>query len=543
VFSFWQPTTQLRSGGWALGWLVGLCFWLTACKPSGRPGLVIHNGAEPETIDPQTVAALSDGRVASALFEGLLRQDPQTGNAIPGLAESWTTSPDGLTYTFRLQPNAQWSDGTPITSEDFVWSWRRAVTPGTGARYAGQFAYVRNGRAIYTGLERDASKLGVQALNAHELRVQLVSPTPFFPELLTSWVFFPVPHRAIEHWGNRWTTAPSLPCSGPYRLLEWRINERLRLQRNERYWDAAHVKTERIDLIHGENGPTALNLFLTGKVDIVLDNSLFPTELNDLLVRRADFQAYDYLGTYFLRFNCQKAPYDDPRVRRAIGMAIDRQRIVERVTGLGEKTSAALVPPGTAQYAPADDAGYNIVQARRLLAAAGYSGSRPFPALVYTYSTNTKLHEQIGVEIQSMLKESLDITVELRPLETRNYFSEMSLRHFDLIRSSWVADYNDPSTFLDIFTSGSGNNRTGWKNTQYDSLLDQASRSPNLATRNLLLHEAETILVRDEAPIVCLYHYRGLYAADPAKVGGIYPNPMDRHPLWAMFRKDGEVRR
>ena len=510
----------------------------SGCSPKSRATLVIHNGAEPETIDPQVLAALSDGRVASALFEGLVRQDPVTAKPIPGLASAWSVSPDGLAWTFEIRTNACWSDGVQITAADFVWSWRRAVSPSTGARNAGQFAYLRNGAAIYTGKLTNAESLGVRAIDPHRLEVLLEHPTPYLTELLAGWVFFPVPRHTVERLGTRWTMAEPLPCSGPYRLTDWRLNDRLSLHRNEKYWDAVHVRSETIDLIHGENATTALNLFLTGGVDMVLDNSLFPSDLNDLLAARPDFCKFDYLATYFLRFNCTRKPFDDSRVRRALAMAIRRQRIVERITRMGERTATALVPPGTGGYTPPEGLREDTAEAQRLLAEAGYPGGQGFPIIEYTYSTNSKVHEQIGVEIQQMLLENLGIRITLRPLETKTYFSEMSLRHFDIIRGAWIGDFDDPSNFLDIFESDSGNNRTGWRNSGYDRLLAAARQTPAPDTRFTLLRQAEELLVGQEAPIACLFQFRGLYAADPERIGGIHPNSVDRHPLWAIYKKE-----
>ena len=218
-------------------------------------------------------------------------------------------------------------------------------------------------------------------------------------------------------------------------------------------------------------------------------------------------------------------------------MAIHRRRIVERITRMGERTTSTLVPPGTGGYTPPSGIIEDTTEAQRLLTEAGFPGGQGFPVLEYTYSTNSKVHEQIGIEIQQMLLENLGIRINLRPLETKTYFAEMSLRHFDLIRGAWIGDFDDPANFLDIFESGSGNNRTGWRNTEYDRLLAAAKRAPGEKDRFALLRDAEGLLVRQESPIVCLFQFRGLYAADPDRIGGIHPNSIDRHPLWAIYKK------
>ncbi|MFM8878843.1 MAG: ABC transporter substrate-binding protein, partial [Verrucomicrobiota bacterium] len=194
------------------------------CTPADRADLVLHNGPEPETIDPQILTGQADGRIASALFEGLTRFNPTNGLAMPGLASRWDISPDGRTYTFHLRPEARWSTGEAITADEVVWSWRRAVTPTTAADYASQFFCVRNGRAIVNGELRDASQLGAEASDARTVRVHLENPTPYFLELVASRVFFPVPRKAIEQQGDQWIRADALPCSGPYLLEGWRVN-------------------------------------------------------------------------------------------------------------------------------------------------------------------------------------------------------------------------------------------------------------------------------------------------------------------------------
>jgi oligopeptide transport system substrate-binding protein len=501
--------------------------------------VVIHNGSEPETIDPQVLSAVSDGRIGNALFEGLVRFDPTNAATIPGLADAWTNSADGKSYTFHIRTNAAWSTGEPITADDFVWSWRRAVIPETASDYSGQFLYLENGEAIYTGQLKDASQLGVQARGRNVLEVRLNNPTPFFIDLLTARIFCVVPRRAIERYGDRWIRSNPLPCSGPYELVDWRLNDRIRLRRNEHYWDAANVRSKTVDVIHGDNANTALNLYLTGAVDFILDSTMIPTDLNDLLAARRDFERFDYLATYFIRFNCTRKPFNDARVRKAFCMSVDRQRIVDRITRLGEHPTTALVPPGAGGYQPPPGLDPDEKQARKLLAEAGYPEGKGFPTVEYAFSTNSKLHEQIGVEIQEMIRQRLGIQLELRPLETKAYYTDMSHTNYDMIRGAWIGDYNDPNTFLDLFLADNGNNRTGWGSKEYDALVQRANATLDRPARMELLRKAETILIRDEAPILCLYNYKGMHGFNPDRLGGIFPNLLDEHPFWSIYRKDG----
>jgi oligopeptide transport system substrate-binding protein len=263
-----------------------------------------------------------------------------------------------------------------------------------------------------------------------------------------------------------------------------------------------------------------------------------PTELVDALLQRPDFHTFDYLGTYFIRFNVTKKPFDDPRVRKALALAIDRERIVKKITRAGEQAAFHLVPDGTANYRPPDGLGYNPELARKLLAEAGYPGGRGFPHFEYMFNAaaggSAKIHENIAIELQQMWHDELGIQMDLRQLEWKVYLSAQSHLDFELSRSSWIGDYDDPQTFLGMFTSDDGNNRTGWKNPDYDALIKAANNEPDLAKRAKIFQQAETLLIRDEAPIVPLFFYVGINYFDTNKIQGIYQNILDEHPLQAI---------
>lgn len=513
-----------------------LALLLAACRPLPPADLTLHNGREPETIDPHLLTGQADGRIGSALFEGLTRFDPVTGSAIPGLAVSWTVSPDGKVYTFLLRTNAAWSNGRPITPADVVWSWQRAVDPKTAADYASQYFYIAAGEAISNGEEKDLSRLGVTATGPRTVEVRLVNPTPFFIDLLASRVFAIVPRETIEQHGDRWVRAPDLPCSGPFTLGFWRINDRIRLRRNPHYWDAANVRSETIDVLAGDSAQTALNLYLAGHIDFIVDKDMIPTELAETLQKRPDFHRYDYLGSYFIRFNCTRKPFDDPRVRQALAHVIDRHRIVERITRMGERPTSHLVPAGTGGYTPPAGLELDIPRARQLLAEAGYPGGAGFPRFEYSFNAEAKVHEHIAVELQNAFREHLGVRMELRPLEWKTYLADMSKLNYDLMRSSWIGDYNDPNTFLDLFLSNGGNNRTGWKDAPFDQLLRDANATLDRPRRFNLLYRAEERLLRTGAPIIPLYSYAGFYALDTNRVSGVHGNLLDEHPFSAIAR-------
>jgi oligopeptide transport system substrate-binding protein len=523
------------------------CFVLTAvfslvvtgCTHSEpRADLVIINGAEPESLDPAIVTGQPDGRVAGALFEGLTRLDPIHATPQPALAERWEVSQDGTVYTFYLRTNAAWSTGEPITADDVVYSWRRVADPATASDYSGQLYFVKNAEAINAGKLKDLTQLGVHAADPHTLRVELVAPTPFFLDLCAFRTLAVVPRKWIERHGDHWLMEQPLPVSGPYMLEFWRIRDRIRVRKNPRHWDAANVRNRVVDLLPIDNATTALTLFLSGQADIVWDKNLIPTELVDVLRQRPDFHTFDYLGTYFIRFNLTRKPFDDARVRKALSLVIDKQRIVEKITKAGEKPASCLTPPGTANYEPPEGTRYDPGLARKLLSEAGFPGGKGFPAFHYLYNT-AELHKQIAVELQQMWKQELGIEMEPRQTEWKVYLAAQSQLDYDTSRSSWIGDYNDANTFLDMFMSNNGNNRTGWKNPLYDELVRTANATRDKSRRAQLLREAETLLVREDMPIVPLFFYVGLNFWNPQKIDGVYNNLLDEHPIYAIRKTSG----
>ena len=537
-----KPQGERRRVGAVIRWWIWLCLgaWGTiafpGCRPEPRADFVIFNGVEPETIDPQLLTGQVDGRIAAALFEGLTRFNPTNARAMPGLAQSWTISPDGRIYRFNLRTNLQWSTGEPLRASDVVWSWRRAIDPKTGADYAGQLFYVKNGEAINTNGLADVTRLGIRELDPFTVEVELNQRTPFFLELAASRIFCVVPRWHIEKFGDNWLRRALVPCSAAYQLVDWRVNDRIRIRKNPHYWDAANVELEVVDIRSGDNANAAMNVYLTGGIDFVYDKAAMPAELIEELLKRPDVHRFPYLGTYFLRFNTTRAPYSDPNVRRAISLVVDKARITMRITRAGEAPTDTLTPPGAGGYKPPPGLSRDVVLAKRLLAEAGYPEGRGFPVIEYTYNTGTKLHEQIAIEIKETLARDLGLRFELKPMEWGPYLREMNSLNYDMIRGSWIGDYEYPNTFLDLFTSNNGNNRTGWKCPEYDQLLVRAAAVADEAERLDLLRQAEALLVQRDVPILSLFHYVGVFAFDSTKWGGIFPNLIDEHPIFAIHR-------
>ena len=521
------------------GVLLALCLASGCTRSEPKADLVIINGPDPETLDPALGTSIEGLRVIAALSEGLTRNDPLTSSPIPGLAQSWQISPDGCVYTFHLRDNLMWSPGDPITAEDVVFSWLRVLNPLTAAEYAGQLFYVKNGEAYVNGKIKDPSLIGVHALDSRTVRVELNHPTPFFLDLCAFQTLAVVPRKLIGKYGEDWMRVRPLPGSGPYLLDRWRLNDKIRLVKNPYYWDATNTRSAVVDFLPVSAPSTALNLYQSGEADIIWDRDNLPYELMDLLSKLPDFHTFPYLATYFIRCNTTRPPFNDPRVRKALALTIDKWRLVERFLGGGGIPANHLVPDGTTNYDRAPGLGYDPQEARRLLAEAGYPGGKGFPAFNYLFdsvSGGGKIHLKLGTEMQHMWEEQLGIHVELKEMEKRVYLDAQTHLDYDLTRSSWVGDYNDPNTFLDLFRSDNGNNRTGWKNARYDELMDQADREIDLRRRAGLLRQAETILVRDEAPIIPIYFYVGFNYYNPAKVKGVYSNILDEHPLNAVWK-------
>jgi oligopeptide transport system substrate-binding protein len=514
---------------------LAICVLITGCVRREPPAdVTIINNAEPETLDPALLTGIPEMRIAIGLFEGLARLDPKTARPIPGLAERWEISPDGKIYTFHLRTNLVWSTGEPIRADDVVYSWIRALNPATASDYAGQLFYLKNAEEFNAGKIKDSSLVGIHALDPFTVCVELKNPTAFFLDICTLPVTYVVPRRTIEKYGDRWLMVRPLPSSGPYELVEWRLNDKVRLKKNPRYWDAANTQSDIIDILPIGSPGTAFDLYEQGAVDIIWDKEVVPSELLDVLMKRPDVHPFNYLATYYINFNVTRKPFDDPRVRKALALAVDRNRIVEKIMKGGERPTLHLVPDGTANYVSPEGLGYNPVLAKKLLAEAGYPGGKGFPRIEYMFNapagSGSKIHGDIAVELQQMWHDTLGINMDLRQVEWTVYLSSTAHLDYDLGRGDWIGDYDDANTFLDLFLSNSGNNRTGWKNARYDALVDEANEQTDLKKRAELLQQAETILVHDELPIVPLYIYAGINYYH-TNIQGIYQNILDDHPL------------
>jgi oligopeptide transport system substrate-binding protein len=489
----------------------------TACF-SPRADFTFINGAEPQTLDPAIATGVPEGRIIRALFEGLTTRHPETLAPLPGMAESWDVSDDNLVYTFRIREDARWSNDEPFTAHDFVYSWRRALTPETAAQYSYQLWYIRNAEKFNAGEIFDFSDVGVRALDDHTLEVTLENPTPYFVSLTSFYTLFPVHRESVERWGDEWIKPEHIVTNGPFLLKRWRLRHEIYLVKNPRYWDAENVAFRSVRVLPSENANTAFNLYEKGTADW---HGSMPAHLTDLLLERPDVHVAPYLGTYFVRVNVTRPPLDDPRVRLALFMSVRREDIVRYITRGGEVPAYTFTPPMHG-YEPPEAPGYDPEEARRLLAEAGYPGGRGLRKLVYLYNT-LEGHRDIAEVLQQQWKESLGVDIELLNQEWKVYLNSQRNLEYDLSRSGWIGDYVDPNTFLDMFVTGGGNNATGWSNEEYDTLIARAARTDDHAERMRAFRRAEHILVADGPPVIPLYYYvvRWMY---PPYVRGATPN-------------------
>lgn len=485
--------------------------------------------ADVEDLDPHIVTGLAEGAVLNALFEPLARIDPETLRPVPALAERWEVSADGLTYTFHLRADARWSNGDPLTAADVRESWRRVLTPTLGAPYAYQFFCIRGAQEFLKGATTDFGTVGVAASDDRTLEVRLARPTTFFLGLVTQPLWAPVHLRSIAasgdpyRRGNPWTRPGRLVSNGPFRLAEWMPNQRLTVEKSPAFHGAAGVKLKAIHFHPIDNADAQERAFRTGQLHVT--ESVPVTRLPSYRRERPEVVRSDpLLDTYFIRFNVRSGPLRDPRVRRALSLAIDRESITTNVLKAGQKPASSFVPPGLPDYVPAEGARHDVAEARRLLAEAGYPGGKGLPPLelLNSYSNFLPL---LSEALQAMWRQQLGIEVRLRRQDQKVIYADRRAGNYEMLLFDWIGDYFDPTTFLDLWRSDSGNNHTGWGNGEYDRLLDEAGRTLDRTARAALLRQAEDLVLR-EAPIAPVLFNAHVYLLDP-KVKDWRPTPLN----------------
>lgn len=499
----------------------------------GVPEQILHlgNGSEPQDLDPQIVTGVLEFRIVSALMEGLVDFDPKDLHPVPGLAESWDIAPDQMLYTFHLRP-AKWSNGDPITAQDFVKSYHRALAPTLASEYAYMLFVVKNAEEFNTGKLKNFDEVGFKAVDARTLQIQLRAPTPYFLSLLTHHSWFPVHIPTVEkngplyERGNRWTRPETYVGSGPFTLAEWKQNQVIVVKKNPNYWDAANVKLREIHFHPIENDVTEERAFATGQLHVT---ETVPMTKIDVYKREHPelIRLEPYMGVYYYRLNVTKPPLNDNRVRLALSKAIDREGIVKAVLRGGQQPAYWFTPPDCGGYTAREHVKADIAEAKQLLAAAGFPNGKGMPPIEILFNT-AESHKQIAEAIQQMWKVNLGIEVQLVNQEWKVYLDSQRSMNYQVCRASWIGDYIDPNSFLDMYVTDGGNNKTGWSNKEYDRLIREAGMIADQSQRFELFQQAEKILMT-EGPLIPLYFYTRVKLMSP-QVKGWWPNILDIHP-------------
>ncbi len=501
--------------------------WFGSTRPPAGQTLAFNNSAEPEHLDPAIMAGQPDGRIARIVFEGLCVPDPKTLEPRPGQAYRWDVSPDRLVYTFHLRPGLTWSDGHPLTARDFWWSWLRVLVPATASRYASLLFPIRNAEDFNQGRLADPSQVGIAAPDDSTFVVTLAHPTPYFLELTTFYTTLPTPRHVIEWLGPQWESAHNLVGNGAFRIANWRQKDKFTFVPNERYWDRAHVRLTRIDVYAIDDLSTSTNLYKAGVLDWSPSGNV-PKPVIPFLQHYADYRSGPFHAIYFFGMNVRRKPFDNVWVRRALNAATDRDAIARYVLKGTVPAWGNMTPAGYAGYTAPPPLTYDPDKARADLARAGYPDGRGFPKIEILFNTSED-HRRIAEALQAMWTRTLHIPVALSNQEWASYLAATSNFQYDVARRSWIGDFLDPMTFLDMWKSDSGNNRTGWSDARYDALVTQARAEPDPAKRLGLLSRAEAILLAD-GPAIPIYHYTESSLVKPY-VRGIESTLLDEHPL------------
>ena len=507
-----------------------------ATSSSDGFNVTVNFASEPMTMDPALNSTVDGGVMANHLFEGLMKwqdtgeeadgSDGTVDNAelTYGQAESYdkVENEDGtVTYTFHLRDGIKWSDGKDVTAGDFEYAWKRLVDPATAADYSYMLDSVVNANEIIAG-EKDASELAAKAVDDKTFEVTITTDVPYFEEICAFPATMPVRQDIIEEKGDQWTFDPSTYISnGSYKLTEWTHNSQIVMAKNENYYDYENLGPDTITFKLMDDSNAMLSGFKSGELDFIQDA---PQAELPGLIASGDMKILNYLGTYYVCFQTQKAPFDNPKVREAFTLAVDRTYIVDKVTQSGQVEAGGYVPSGIADadggdfraeggdyYKPTDaDYEANCEKARQLLAEAGYPNGEGFPVVEYLYNTSDA-HKAVAEALQNMWEQELGVTVTLNNQEWAAFLQTRKDGDYSIARNGWISDYNDPISFLDMWMTGGGNNDAQYANPEYDNIIKQAKATSDATERMKLLHQAEDILVGQDYVVNPLYFYTQKY--------------------------------
>jgi oligopeptide transport system substrate-binding protein len=485
----------------------------------GRTTLNWNIGADPKTLDPGLNGASDGGDVINQTFEGLVRE--KSGIVQPGIAESWEVSEDGLTVTFKLR-DSKWSDGSDLTAHDFVYSWKRGMDPATASEYAWIWEYTNIVGSAEAVNGESLDNVGVKALDNNTLEVKLITRTDYIVSLLSFYHFLPVKQSSVEAKAEgAWAKDPALAvCNGPFKLTSYEIGSKLVLEKNENYWNAENVHLEKIVGQFIDSESTAYNAFNSGDLDFI--PNVPAAEVPKLIAEDPKFHVYSLLGTYYYNFNMDLPQFQDPKVRRAFTLAIDREQITE-ILGAGQVPANGFVPPGFLDHngddfaevsgdygIPVDNSG--IAEAQKLMEEAGYPNGEGFPKFTIMYNTSDS-HKLVAEAVQEMFKVNLGVETDLENQEWAVFQDTRKAGDYELSRGGWLTDFMDPMGLLSIFTSANAYNDPNYNNAEYDRLLSHATKTGGKEHFETL-YEAQEILMT-ELPVIPVYHYSDtMYVSD-----------------------------
>lgn len=613
---------------------------LTSCDPkttverySEEKILTLGNSNEPNGLDPQVATGVIESNIFRGLFEGLCSDHPEKEEVhLPGAAESWTASEDLKTWVFKLQPEGKWSDGKPVTTEDFCFAYHRILHPKFGAKYASMLYFIEGAEAYnktklgeilcgkhpqfplawdvlkqanfqgdakidlsslkdketenYTDAEKqlffqskgldklslehlkeiqqkpqlfswskdipelarqevlkrliaykekpydlwEKAEIGVTAVDSHTLKINLRSPVPFLPDLTKHFTWYPVPkhvilaHGEIDNKFSKWTDAENIVGNGPFKMKTWQFNHKIELERNPHYWDAKQVRLNGIRFLPIANVHTEARMFYANQLHATY--TLAPSLIQYSHKKYpAEFRQETYLGTSFIRFNMKKKTLQNLKIRQALSLAIDRQLIIDQVLRAGQKPATGMVPP-MAGYEALKQFTFDPEKAKKILAEAGYSKEKPLKLELLT--TDKESNKSQAEAYQEMWRKHLGAEISIKQFEWKTYLNKLSNLEYDLAMGGWIGDYPDPTTFLDMWKTGDGNNRTGWSNEAYEALLKKAERTANPQERIKILQQAETLLLND-APFTCIFWATNVYLLHPS-VKNWHPRLLKNQP-------------
>ncbi|WP_311747925.1 oligopeptide ABC transporter substrate-binding protein OppA [Proteus penneri] len=499
-------------------------------KLAEKQVLVRNNGSEPQSLDPHKIEGVPESALARDLFEGITIVGPD-GEILPGSATSWENK-DFTVWTFKIREGAKWSNGEPVTAQDFVYSWQRLADPNTASPYESylQYAHIVNIDDIIAG-KKKATELGVKALDNNTLEITLSEAVPYLPKLLAHSSMSPVNQKVIEKFGEKWTQPANFVGNGAYNLKDWTVNERIVLERSPTYWDNKNTVIDQVTFLPISSEVTDVNRYRAGEIDMTYSN--LPIEFFQKLKKEIpdELRISPYLCTYYYEINNEKAPFNDPRVREALKLSMDRDIITYKVKNQGDIPAYGFTPPftdGIKESKPEWFVSWTQEQrnekARQLLEEAGYNKANPLKfKLLYNTSD---LHKKVAIAASSIWKKNLGADVSLENQEWKTFLDTRHQGTYDVARAGWCADYNEPSSFLNMMLSYSSNNTVHYKNTEFDALLKESLRVKSDDERAAIYQKAEGVLDKDSA-IVPLYYYVNTRLVKPYVGGYSGKDPLD----------------